>query len=268
MDLDDAYANAKYIPNADEFIERWQEDARNWREMENAAGRLRVNIPYGENPREAFDLFLPAGRPEGLIVFVHGGYWLRFDKFFWSHFAAGGTERGWAVAMPSYPLAPEVHISDITKSVRAAIELAAEKVLGPIVLAGHSAGGHLVARMLGPDGLSDAVASRIQTVVPISPLSDLRPLMQTEMNEKLCLDEAEAISESPMLHPKALDVPVKVWVGADERPVFVEQAKWLGEAWPDTTVHIEKNLHHFDIIDGLRDAQSPLMNALLGEPRD
>ena len=49
-----------------------------------------------------------------LVVFVHGGYWLRFHRDIWSHFAQGLTARGWAVAMPSYTLAPEARIAAMT----------------------------------------------------------------------------------------------------------------------------------------------------------
>lgn len=262
MDMDDAYANAKYIPNAADFLEKWEENAREWREMENAAGRLQVNLSYGDHEREIYDLFLPSGRPEGLLVFVHGGYWHLFDKFRWSHFSEGATARDWAVAMPSYPLAPDARISDITASIRKAIETAARRVRGPIVLAGHSAGGHLVARMLCEDGLAPEIATRLKTVVPISPLSDLRPLMATKMNDDLRLDPEEALKESPLLLKKHVDVPVTVWVGANERPAFLDQARWLCEEWARTDLHIEPDRHHFDVIDGLRDPESSLMKAL------
>lgn len=263
MDMDDAYANAKYIPNASEFVEKWENEAREWREMENAAGRLQVNLAYGPNEREKFDLFLPSGRPEGLLVFVHGGYWHKFDKFSWSHFSAGATARDCAVAMPSYPLAPEVRISEITQCIRRAIEEAARRVRGPIVLTGHSAGGHLVARMLCEDGLSPETAARLKRVVPISPLSDLRPLLETQMNADLRLDAGEAARESPALSKKHFDVPVTVWVGGAERPAFLDQARGLADAWQNTKLVIDPERHHFDVIDGLRDPESPLMRALL-----
>jgi len=58
-------------------------------------------------------------------------------------------------------------------------------------------------------------------------------------------------------------VPVTVWVGGDERPVFLDQAGWLAEAWNAELV-IDKGRHHFDVIDGLADPDSAMMLALLG----
>ena len=98
---DDAYSIRDHIAGGDAYPDRWAEDARQFREIEVAVGRARLNTAYGTHEREKFDLFYPAGRPEGLVMFVHGGYWRLFDRTDWSHFALGCTAQGWAVAMPS-----------------------------------------------------------------------------------------------------------------------------------------------------------------------
>ncbi|MCA0995271.1 alpha/beta hydrolase [Alloyangia pacifica] len=265
MDLSDAYANAAHIEGAADYPPRWSAAAEVFRGEMQAAGRLR-SLSYGEGERQALDLFLPEGTPRGLVVFVHGGYWLKFDRSVWSHLAAGPLAQGWAVAMPSYDLCPDVRISEITRQIAAAVTVAAGEVAGPLRLTGHSAGGHLVARMLAPGLLPAAVAERIAGVVPISPLSNLAPLMQTDMNAGLKLDAAEAEAESP-IHQPAPRVPVTVWVGGDERPVFLDQARWLGEAWSggDCDVVIDPGLHHFNVIDGLAEASSPLCRAVTGD---
>ncbi|WP_270725694.1 alpha/beta hydrolase [Shimia sp. Alg240-R146] len=257
MDWDDAYANAAYIEGADAYPDRWAKEAATYRN-ESAA---RVDVAYGTGAREVYDLMLPEGTPKGLLVFVHGGYWLRFDKSFWSAFAQGARARGWAVAMPSYDLAPDVRISEITQQIAAAITHAAGEVAGPIVLAGHSAGGHLVARAVCSGVLPENVAARVVRSVPISPVSDLRPLMQTTMNVELKLDEVECIAESPALLSPRDDVEVTVVVGAAERPVFLDQAEWLSEAWGCDRI-VVGGKHHFDVIDALADADSDLCRTL------
>jgi acetyl esterase/lipase len=263
MDYDDAYSNGAYIKDADTYPPKWEDAAHEWRSVENAVGRARLNLSYGEGEREIFDLFYPAsGKPKGLMVFVHGGYWMAFDNKSWSHLSAGATARGWAVAIPSYTLAPAVRISQITTQIARAINAAAKAVTGPIVLTGHSAGGHLVARMRSND-VALTVADRLQNIVPISPLSDLRPLLQTKMNATLKLDMSEAITQSPLLAKSLRDVPTHVWVGADERPVFLDQARWLADGWDNTSLTIAPDRHHFDVIDDLADEGSALISALL-----
>lgn len=263
MDFDDAYSNSAYIDGADEYPDLWDDAAHDFRSLENAFGRARLNLRYGEGEREIFDLFYPeSGKPEGLAIFVHGGYWMDFDNKSWSHLAAGSAALGWAVAMPSYSLAPGARISGITRQIARAIEAAAKCIRGPIVLAGHSAGGHLVARMRCADVELD-VADRVQRIMPISPLSDLRPLLQTKMNETLGMDMAEACAESPLLCKNLRNIPVRIWVGADERPAFLDQARLLADSWPDTRLSTAPHRHHFDVIDDLAKSDSDMVKALL-----
>lgn len=260
MTLDDAYANAAYIPGAERFPEMWQAEAEAFRKTALSAG----GIAYGPGERQAMDLFLPECTPKGLVVFVHGGYWLRFDRSYWSHLAQGTVANGWAVVMPSYDLCPSVGIPEITAQIAQAVTEAAERVDGPICLAGHSAGGHLVARMAMPGVLPEAVAARLRHVMPISPVADLRPLMQTSMNADLGITEEIAAVESPVLGKPLPDLAVTVWVGGDERPAFLDQARWLAEAWGCGHV-ISEGEHHFDVIAPLADATSEMVARLLAE---
>jgi acetyl esterase/lipase len=256
MDLDDAYANGAYIKGAEDYPPRWLASAEDFRNSLHE--RAQLDIPYGPAARQKFDLFLPEGTPKGLFIFVHGGYWLKFDKSSWSHLAVGPLAHGWAVAMPSYDLCPDVSIADITRQVASAVVHIAEEVDGPIVLAGHSAGGHLVARMLDRALVPDDIGARLKTVIPISPLADLVPLLRTSMNKEFKMDAEAARAESPVEMQDRYDVPVTVWVGAEERPAFLDQAVWLSDAWGADHV-IAFGKHHFNVIDPLADPESDLV---------
>jgi arylformamidase len=252
---DRAYSNADFIPGGAEYPARWQAKAAAFRASIGAKARL--DVPYGAGGRQQFDLFLPDQTPRGLMMFVHGGYWLAFDRKLWSHLAAGALARGWACVMPSYTLAPEARIADITLEIQTALTAAAEWVAGPITVTGHSAGGHLAARMVNA-GMGGAAAARVTTCVPISPVADLAPLMDTTMNDRLRLTAAECAAESPAHLPLRTGINAHVWVGASERPAFLWQARTLSENWncPWTP---SPNRHHFDVIDALQDAATPLM---------
>lgn len=260
-DWDDAFANSAYIPDADSYIDRWAGDAAAFRKslMEKD-----LDVVYGDGPRRRFDVFRPERKSKGLVVFVHGGYWLRFDKSYWSHFAQGSLARGWTVAVPSYDLAQEVSIADISRQIAMAVTKAAARVAGPIRLTGHSAGGHLVTRMISQGGLlGEEVLQRIEKVVSISGLHDLRPLTHTAMNGSFKMSEADAAAESPALLGAASDCPVVAWVGGDERPELIRQSRLLADAWPTATFHEDPERHHFDVIDDLKDPDSPLSKELL-----
>ncbi len=267
-DWDDAYANTRHIPEGSTYPARWDARARAYRDELSAAGRAKLDLAYGPAPRNRLDLFLPDTRCKGLVVFVHGGFWQAFDKSSWSHLARGSLESGYAMAMPSYSLCPEARISDITKDIAAAIEFASREVQGRIALCGHSAGGHLVTRMVCQDSpLSGKTASKVARTVSISGLHDLRPLMATGMNDVLRIDRQEATQESPALLMPRPGTTVTCWVGADERPEFVRQNRILGDMWRgfDTRMVIveEANRHHFNVIDGLAEADHRLIQALL-----
>src|SRR5690606_36511675 len=172
--------------------------------------------------------FLPGAASQGLMVFVHGGYWMAFDPRDFSHLEAGALGRTWAVAMPAYTLAPAARIGGMSRQIAAAGAAADEELAVLIVLTGHSAGGHLSARLASADAaMPGTVLGRLAQIVPISPHADLRPRRETEMNATLALDAAEAPAESPALLPRRPGLPVHVWVGGDERPAFLDQARRL-----------------------------------------
>lgn len=262
MDWDRAYSNADFIAGAAEFPPRWAAKAAAFRE--GLGTKARLNLPYGDAPRQAFDLFMPEAAPRGLLVFVHGGYWLAFGRETWSHLAAGPLARGWAVAMPSYTLAPEARIAQMTVEIGAAVTAAAALVQGPVHVTGHSAGGHLSARMGNANApVPPEVAARLRLVVPISPLADLEPLTHTKMNEKLRLDAAEVASESPAYLPRRDGCAAKAWVGGAERPSFLWHARLLAEEWA-CEWQVDPGRHHFDVIEALALPDSPLTLAVTG----
>ena len=251
-DWSDAYDNVGHIQDAIGFMEKWPNLAKNYREKT----KVEVNIPYGDQPRNHFDLFHPKGEVKGLFIFVHGGYWLRFDKSFWSHLSAGPITKNYAVAMPSYTLCPDAKISEITSEFASSIMTASERIEGPIILCGHSAGGHLVTRQICEDSkLDEKILKRIKRVISISGVHDLRPLLNIVQNETIKLDEVEAIIESPALLKPYINIPVDCIVGADERPEFIRQNDLLANVWrgmgvATNTLHVDGK-HHFDVIDDL-----------------
>jgi arylformamidase len=269
-DWEDAYANGVNIPRGDAWPNAWIEPARTFRETMAAAGRAQLDLAYGDRPRNRFDLFLPMHAPKGLVVYVHGGYWVRFDKSYWSHVARGAVEHGYAVAMPSYTLCPEIRVSAIVREIGVAIDEAARMVPGPIMLTGHSAGGHLATRMISATSpLADEVRSRIRNTISISGVHDLRPMMRLALNADLKLDEAEAIAESPALLRPLDGVRLTCWVGAAERGEFIRQNALLANIWTGlgamTAIVEEADRHHFSVIDGLADPDHSMTRLLLAE---
>ena len=253
-DPDRDYANGDFIAGAAEYPARWAAKAAAFRA--GLGARARLGLAYGPGGRQMLDRFDPVGAVRGTVVFVHGGYWKAFDRGMWSHLAAGPLARGFAVVMPSYTLAPGARIAAMTAEIAEVCRRAGGR--GPVVVTGHSAGGHLAARM----GCADQ-AVPVARVVPIAPLTELEPLRATAMNAVLGIDAAEAAAESPARLALRAGVAAHVWVGAEERPAFLWQARVLSEEWgcPWTAA---PGKHHFDVIDDLDDPGSALCDVLLG----
>ncbi|MER8628370.1 alpha/beta hydrolase [Mesorhizobium opportunistum] len=269
-DWNNAYANGANIAGSDRWPAAWAKPAQAFRDALSAQGRARFDVPYGDRPRNRFDLFLPDAAPRGLVVFIHGGYWLESDKSGWSHLAKGAVSSGFAVAMPSYTLCPDIRIAGIVSEIGAAIGKAAAMVEGPLMLTGHSAGGHLATRMVTTTTpLAADVARRVRHVVSISGLHDLRPLMRTGMNEALAIDEREALTESPALLRPMDGARITCWAGGGERSEFLRQNALLANIWTGlgatTSAVVEPDRHHYDIVDGLADPAHPLTRVLISE---
>ncbi len=266
-DWDDAYANRENVHDAQGYIDRWEKNAAEFREK--WAARSELDLRYGDHERERFDLFHPVGASRGLFVFVHGGYWMAFDKSSWSHLAGSALELGWSVAIPSYTLCPDTHIGAITTQIGRAIESAAGMVAGPIVLAGHSAGGHLVARMGCQDAQLNAdVIGRVTRIVPISGVHDLRPLLRLKLNATLGLDEMQAQMESPVLALPREGLEIICVAGAGELREFVRQNALLANIWrglgAKTQEIVVPHKHHFNIVDELFRLEDGWLAAAIG----
>ncbi|WP_419911391.1 alpha/beta hydrolase [Hoeflea sp.] len=268
-DWDDAYANMPHIPGGEDYPAKWAALAKRFRQEYQASDRAEFDVEYGPGERNTFDLFHPEGETKGLIVFVHGGFWRAFDKSSWSHLAAGPLAHGYSVALPSYTLCPDIRIAGITEEIGEAVTAAARRVGGPIRLIGHSAGGHLVTRMVCRNTpLPPDVVERIQLTVSVSGVHDLRPLMRTEMNDTLSIDRMEALTESPALLEPLGDTRVICWAGGGERADFLRQNALLASIWKGlgaaTAAVEEPDRHHFNVIESLAEADHPLTCALCG----
>ncbi len=263
-DWDDAFDNVGHVANAQGYFDLWQTRATEFRRDAQAE----LDVPYGAEDRQKLDLFWPGGDPKGLVVFVHGGYWTKLDRTFFSDLAAGPLAHGLAVAVPSYTLAPAARIREITLEVAQAIAFAATRVADQIRLVGHSAGGHLVTRMISDKTLlAQPIQDRIAKSVSISGLHDLRNLCKTKLNEQLQLTTEEAEMESPCLATPFHNANVTCWVGGDERPEFIRQTHLLQSLWQKSCridAFVEPGRHHFNVLDGLKCPKSPLTQSLLG----
>ena len=265
-DLSPDYENAPHIPDGDAYPARWAAKAAAFREA--MGERAVLGAHYGDGHRQWADLFYPEGTAKGVAVIVHGGYWMKFGPRDFSHLAAGAVEAGWLAVLPGYTLVPNGTIAAIAREVARCVDVVAGANPGPVRLAGHSAGGQCVARLACKGTpLEKRTVERLERVVSISGLADLRPLLRTAMNHSFDMKDADARAESPALLDPLPQTNLVAWVGADERPEFVRQNLLLATAWERLVRSVrcveEAGRHHFDVVEGLERADAPLARAFL-----
>jgi arylformamidase len=248
LDLEKQYNNRARVPENPAIIAGWARDAASYRETKPP--RL---IAYGGGERQTLDFFEAGAGPA--VMFIHGGYWQALDKSFFSHMARGLNERGVSVGIPNYDLCPNVRIGDILEAMRAACMSLHAVTSAPVIVSGHSAGGHLSACLL-------ATEAHIPTAYTISGLFELAPLIPTSLNAALRLDAAEAENLSPLCWPAPEGKTLDAIVGEDESGEFLRQSAAIVAAWGAAGVNTRyeeiAGANHFTVIAPLADANSAM----------
>lgn len=259
IDYEAEYNNRARVPEHPALMAAWVKEAADYR-----AERPPRVLRYGPGERNRIDLFDgKEGSP--IVVFIHGGYWQAFDGSSFSHCARGLNLHGIAVAVPSYDLCPNVSIEEIIRQMRLAVrELA--RLGRPLVVSGHSAGGHLAACMLATDWHAvDPSLPRqlVSAAYAISGLFDLEPLRSTYINKALGLDAASARAVSPLYWTPPARGTLDALAGEHESAEYHRQSRAIVDAWGKagvaTSYGAVPGANHFTVIAPLSEPNSPMV---------
>ena len=267
--LDRQYTNRLHVPDFATHIDTWESLSRQT-EKEYPVVK---DIAYGKLSREQLDIY-PSPEPSSkTLVFIHGGYWHKFDKADSQFIAKAFRIYGITTVIINYPLAPAVSMDQILLSCREAIHWLYKNISGyngdpnQIYVAGHSAGAHLAAMLLATDPIAigwkqyDLPTDVIKGVCVISGVFNLIPIQLSYLNEVLNMDTVTAIRNSPVQLSPANGCPLLIAVGGDETDEFVDQSHELYNCWkesiPAEIIQIP-GLNHFSIIETVLDTGSKL----------
>jgi arylformamidase len=203
--LGEAYNSAAAVANSGAITASWEPRSASVRQRANA----KLDLAYGPRPRNRID-FIACGTPRApTLVFVHGGYWQMRAKENFAFVATGPLTIGMNVALVGYTLAPAASMDEIVAEIREALGWLAVKLpaLGgdpeKLLLSGWSAGAQLAAMTMDHPSVRACLA--------ISGIYDLEPMRHCYVNDKLGLDEAMALRNSPVRLQPSAKVPLASW---------------------------------------------------------
>ena len=235
--------------------------------------QLIAELPYGLRPRQTLDVYLPRlapPQPLPCLIFLHGGFWQEGAKSV-SGFAAETFARlGWATVAVGYTLTPDVTLAALTGEINEAVLFVAERAVdwgidpARLVLAGHSAGGHLAASVVC-DLTGTGAHQLICGALLISGVFELAPIARSYVNDLTRMTAEDIGALSPLRHMPAGTAPLHVLIGADEPEAFQVQSRALCEVWGrrlQISFQSADGKDHFDVLDVLNDPASPTISAL------
>jgi len=273
--LDQQFNNRARVPEHPAILEGWARDSELARERHSR----RLDLAYGAAAGERLDIFPTHRRDAPVLVFIHGGWWRALDKRDHSFIAPSFAAEGAMVVMPNYALCPAVTIDTIALQMTRALAWVHRHAAlyggdpRRIVVAGHSAGGHLAAMLACCDWKrvgADLPARLLTAAVSISGVFDMEMIRQTPfLHGDLRLTPASARRLSPLHYP-APRTPLSAFVGGLESDAFLQQNDAIRLAWGARAVPVCERIdgaHHFSVLQRLADPRSRLhahIRALLG----
>lgn len=262
IDYEKEYDNRARVPEHVEIFARWHRDGEAYRQKSPNA---ELGLKYGPSERQFIDIFPAKDANAPLMLFIHGGWWRTLHPREFSQLAGGPNAHGVTVAFAGYDLCPTVSIATITEQMRAACLFLWRKYRQRIMVAGHSAGGHLAACMLATEWKSlDASAPNdlVPAAYAISGVFDLLPLIHVSQNADLKLDDTSARANSPILWHVPADRSLDCIVGGIESAEFLRQSRDMADKWgargAATRYEEIPGANHFTAIDPLGDADSKM----------
>lgn len=275
--LEAQYNNRALVPDHAHHLDRWAEAST----LVRSRARCVLDIRYGKAPKSTLDVFpadaagtaAPGGAP--VLIVIHGGYWRALDKSDFSFVAPSFTADGAMVVVPNYDLCPEVSVEHITLQLTEAVAWAVRHAAEHggdaqrIAVAGHSAGGHLVAMMLscrwkevGASLGFELPAQPLTGGLSISGLYDLEPIRHVPfLQADLKLTPASVARLSPAFFPRPKAGKLYATVGLDESDEFLRQNLLIRDVWGPTAVPICETVpgkNHFTVLEAFVDPKGRL----------
>ncbi|QHC60178.1 alpha/beta hydrolase [Rathayibacter sp. VKM Ac-2760] len=226
-------------------------------------------VRYGPAPEHVADLYRAEQPADVLVVVVHGGFWrTRYDRIHARPLAAALADRGFDVLLPEYrrigdPGGGWPGTFDDVRSVLAALPESSGVAYRRVVLAGHSAGGHLAVWSQAADP-----SPSVSAVVSLAGVVDLAAAAAERLSDgaadELMAAAPNALAQADPSQLPAPPVPVALVHGDRDAEVPVEYSRRYAARTPGATLHELAGVGHFELIDPREPAFETLVGLLAG----
>lgn len=270
-ELDAQYDQSTLVPDASEILQKNADDSARIRtEIECV-----LDVSYGPTLLEKLDLFLAAEKGAPVVIYHHGGAWIRSSKDHCSYVAPPFVAAGVNVVVLDFNLAPKASLDEIVRQNRAGIAWVwanADKYgwdRNRIHSIGHSSGGHICGMMLVTDWAGDygLPADIIKSAAPCSGMYELEPVRLSHRNSYLDLTEQAAVRNSSIRAIPDTGIPITMAWGTGELDEFQRQSREFAEAWAAAGHNVETfvldDLHHFEVAVEIFNPDRPVLGNML-----
>jgi arylformamidase len=223
--LDQAYDQLYWAPQRDAIQ----------LEIRRSCEAVRRSMPprterYGRSDVQLLDIFAQkASSPVPVVVYLHGGAWLRGSRLDCAYPAPAVTGRGAALVVPEFDNVGVVSLPTMVEQCREAVDWTIRNAEsfggdpGRVYLAGHSSGAHLASCVL-------LDSTTVQGALLISGMYDLHAPLLSARSRYVKITPGELATASAMRHLGRIRCPVAVVWSTGDSPEFRRQGKVLTAA--------------------------------------
>ncbi|KAL4706873.1 hypothetical protein ACJJTC_010107 [Scirpophaga incertulas] len=240
----------------------------------------KLEIEYGPSPGQKLDILgtdLPDNAP--ILVYIHGGYWQALSREISRYPAQPLYHANVKTMVLGYDLCPAVTLVEIIEQIQTAtkfvFDYASKMGSKGVYFAGHSAGAHLIAKLLANGDFIESLPGKelLQGAFLISGVYDLRDLVRTSVNQALQLPDEWAVSLSPMFddYKKLYRRNMRIYIiaGENDSPTFKKQSREFYEhllkvsRTKNMYLEIKDGMDHFNIVECFAEERNYLRSLLL-----
>ena len=223
-----------------------------------------LDLPYGDDPRQRLDVYLPVQAPEGapLVVFFYGGSWTSGAKENYEFVAASLTEAGMIVVIPDYRVFPDVQFPAFVEDGALAVAWSLANLSrygldhSSVYLMGHSAGAHIAA-MLAMNGdylaAQDIGVDALNGFIGLSGPYDFLPIEGGYLEEVFPIANRATSQPIDFVSPAA--PPTLLIHGTGDTTVSISNSRRLAAALRehavDVTLKTYEDAGHVRVVLGL-----------------